>query len=346
MPRPLVVRYLRAGESEERVVSIDAPPFPRLLPTWLTLGVLGFGLLALVLGLFVSRRLTSVRRWEIALGAMLREQAKQVRGEARATTLRRRSVPWSWAPSVVLGSMLAIVPLVPAFAELDVPTLFVAWLAARLVLVRPRDARVKHVFGLVSWLTEAFASITPLAVVVVLAVHQTAALRLVDISAAQGSWRWLAWQAPWMTVASCAALVTFGKQAPTAMRRLADTLGFALFVLVAFGGWEPAHGGAFGIAWMVPVAFVCKLVFVVAVSRGLSVWAERAGSRVRGDGASGLAACACLLTVAGHFVLGTPGWLADWLAPCLFVLVLVVVAVMLSRALGVPLGEADELDPA
>lgn len=347
VPRPLVLRYLRAGESEERVVSIEAPPFPRLLPPWLTFGVLGFAALSLILGLFVSRRLTRVRRWEIALGTMVREQVTHARSKSATPSAKwKRSVPWSWAPSIVLAFTLAIVPLVPAFAELDVPTLFVAWLAARIVLVRPRDARVKHVLGVVSWLTEAFASITPLAVVIVLGVHQTAALRLVDLSAAQSSWRWLVWQAPWMTVATCAALATFGKPAAGAMHRLADTLGFALFVLVACGGWEPAHASVFGIAWMVPCAFLCKMVLVVAGSRGLVAWSERAGSRSRGERASGVAACVCLLAALGHFVLGTPGWVAEWMAPSLLVLVVVLVGVMLSRALGVPLGAADELDPA
>lgn len=341
VPRPLSIRYLRAGEADERVVSIEAPPFPRALPSWLTFVVLGFAVLSLTVALFASRRMTQLRRWEIALGVLLRDRSRAGRG---VPTLR--AAAGSWGPSFVLTLALAIVPLVPACAELDVPTLFVAWLAARIVLVRPREGRMKSVRGSLSWLSEAFTSITPLAAVVVIGVHQTAALRLIDLSAAQSAWRWLAWQAPWMTMAAALALGSFGRRATRTTERLVHTLGLALFVITALGGWEPAHAGPFGFAWAVPCAFVCKMVLLVALSRGLTVWAERAGSRARHEAESGVAASLSVLVVAGHFALGAPGWLTEWLAPSLAVLVGLAAVVMLTRALAVPVDHADELDPA
>lgn len=343
VPRPLSLRYLRAGEPEERVVSIEAPPFDRLLPAWLTFGVLGFGVVSLAAALFASRRLTRVRRWEIALGAMLRDQVSSVAPGPR----RPRPVLAAWLPSAALAIAIALVPLVPACAELDVPTLFVAWLAARIVLVRPHRTSTRRALGVLSWLVEAFTRVVPLSAVVVLGVHQTAALRALDISAAQGSWRWLALQAPWMTLATFATMAAASDAGSkrSIVHRLADTLGVALIVLVALGAWEPVRNAG-AVRWLVPVAFLCKLVVVVALQRGLGAWSQRAGSRLRGEHASGAAAAVALLAVAGHFVVGTPGWLAEWLAPSLLVLTTVLVAVVLARALGVPPGPADELDPA
>lgn len=345
VPRPLTLRYLREGEANERTVSIDTPPFARAVPAWLTFAMLGFAAFALGAALFVSRRLTRVRRWEIALGAMLREQAVATAPKSKRT-MRHLA---SWLPSVALTAALAITPLVPAWAELDVPTLFVAWLAARIVLTRPRGSSTRRVSKVLGWTTEALASVLPLSAVVVLGVHVTAALRANDISAAQGTWRWLALQTPWMAVLAVVMLVTTSQtrvDKPTALHRLADALGVALLVLVALGGWQPMQRGA-GAAWLFPFAFVCKIVVVMALQRGLEAWSERASGKARDDQQAGFTGSfVALAAVTGHFVLGTPGWLAELLAPGLLVLGAVATATMLARALGVRPGPEDELDPA
>ncbi len=345
VPRPLTLRYLREGESSERIVSIDAPPFARAVPAWLGFALLGFAAFALTAALLVSRRLTRVRRWEIALGAMLREQAA---ASSRPKTKRSLRHVAQWAPPVALTLALAVSPLVPAWAELDVPTLFVAWLAARIVLTRPRGSSTKRVRRVLGWTTEALASVLPLSAVVVLGVHVTASLRVNDISAAQGTWRWLAVQTPWMTLAAVVMLATSCQtrvDRPTALHRLADVLGAALLVLVALGGWQPMQGGA-SASWLMPLAFVCKIILVRAASSGVAAWSDRASGTARDSQAGFTGSFVALAAVAGHFALGMPGWLAEFLAPGLLLLLAVATLTMLVRALGMPPGLADELDPA
>ncbi len=345
VPRPLVIRYLRDGEANERSVMIDAPPFARALPTWVTFAMVGFAAFALLASLLVSRRLTRVRRFEIALGALLRERPSH-------PAQRRLPRGWralaTWAPALLLTLVLSITPLVPAWSELDVPTLFVAWLAARIVLTRPRGKATRSLGKILAWTTEALACVLPLSAVVVLAVHGTAALRIGDLGAAQAGWRWLAMQTPWMAAATAVVLMTTSQvrvDKPTALHRVADLLGVAILVLTVFGGWQPLQPGA-GLAWLAPLAFLCKVVVVIAVQRGLRTWTERATGRVRESEPAALwSPLIAVAIVCGHFALGTPGWLAEMLAPSLLVLGAVATGAMLTRALGVPPGADDELDP-
>ncbi len=331
VPVPLPLRFLREGENEEHSVTIEEPPFPRSVPTWMTFGVLAFAALSVVSALLVSRRLTRIRRWEIALGSLVRSPF----GGSRTSWLGRLC-------AALLVLAVALLPLSERARELDVPTVLVAWIAVSIVAVRPAAGASRGVKNVLTWLGGALAGIVPLAALVGLAVSQTVALRLVDVANAQGEWFLL--QTPWMLLTAVCVLwartrASGRKSALTAVR---DTLSGVLFLVCACGGWSSPFGEA--PLWMAPIAFASKMVLLGVVEHVLVEWTQRAEGR-RAESPLLLSALA-LVAVVGHWFVGTTPVMSEWLGPIVLVLVLVVLALLAVRAWVVPPSVDDELEPA
>lgn len=335
VPVPLSLRFLRDGEHEEHSVSIDEPPFPRSVPIWMTFAVLAFAALSVVSALLVSRRLTRIRRWEIALGAL-------VRSPLRTSTQPRRALLWGRGAAALLVLAIALLPLSERARELDVPTVLVAWIAVSLVALRPAAGASRGIKNVLTWLGGALAAIVPLAALVGLAVSQTVALRLVDVASAQGEWFLL--QTPWMLLIAASVLGsrTRANDTQSALTIVRDGLGGVLFLVCACGGWSSPFGAA--PLWAAPIAFVSKMVLLMVLDRVLIEWTRRAEGR-RNESLLPFAAIAAA-AVVGHLWIGTTPVMSEWLGPIALVLVLVVVALLAVRAWAVPPSVDDELEPA